>query len=352
MIKDLCFEIIGKCSNNCNFVHLILVLTKIQLYLRKFNRKALIIVLNKIKKTCKYVMSNSEYVTINYEKLNKFIENIDCNNLENWLVYNPYNLLDLDVEKIVNFLLMFEAIDYSFWGNLKWTIDSAEGDKDGSDALLYIMLKYIKEKKSVDFSKIGLDEFEKLLEGNNEIPLLKERYNTLVEISKIVNEKMEGNFYRYIKNITTDNELFDVIVSNFSSFKDERIYNGEKIYFYKLAQLLTSDILHIREKIENIKVDYSHLVGCADYKIPQTMRALGIIEYNNELANIVDSKTEIEVSSKYEVEIRASMIVVIDYIKNQLSGIKAIDINDFFFALSKHVNDIARPYHLCRNTNY
>ena len=32
---------------------------------------------------------------------------------------------------------------------------------------------------------------------------------------------------------------------------------------------VTSDILHIREKKEKIKVDCSHLVGCSDYKIPQ-----------------------------------------------------------------------------------
>ena len=50
-------------------------------------------------------------------------------------------------------------------------------------------------------------------------------------------------------------ELFNIIVINFESFKDERIYDGTTIYFYKLAQLLTSDILHIREKLENKKVD-------------------------------------------------------------------------------------------------
>ena len=48
--------------------------------------------------------------------------------------------------------------------------------------------------------------------------------------------------------------------------------------------------MKIREKIEGIKVDYSNLIGCADYKIPQTLRALGIVEYNEELSNIIDSQ--------------------------------------------------------------
>ena len=93
-------------------------------------------------------------------------------------------------------------------------------------------------------------------------------------------------------------------------------------------------------------------LGCADYKIPQTLRTLGIIEYNEELSNIIDNKVEIECSSKYEVEIRASMIVVIDYIKNKIDNTNAIDINDYFFTSSKKVKSIAKPYHLCRNQIY
>ena len=308
-------------------------------------------ILENVKKTCQYVVDNSKYVKINYHKLDDFIKCIDCNNLKNWLMSNPYGLLDLNIEMIINLLLIYESICYSFWGEDKWTIKTNEGFKDGSDALLYIIINYVK-KNGTDFSKITYQDFKDLLKGNVDIPLLKERYDTVTKISKIVNDKMEGSFYKYIKNITSDKELLNVIVDNFDSFKDERVYHGKKIYFYKLAQLLVSDILHIREHLENIEVDYSNLLGCADYKIPQTLRALNITEYNSELANIVDDKKEIEISSEYEIEIRASQIIVIDYIKNKLKNVNAIDINDFLFVYSKKVKDIARPYHLCRNTNY
>lgn len=308
--------------------------------------------LEKINSTTEYVMKNSEHVKINYKKLDNFIKNIKCDDLKNWLLYNPYDLLELNVEEIINFLLIFEAIDYSFWGHPKWTIETEEGLKDGSDALLYVMIKYLKETNSKDFSNLSLNQFKKILKGNIEIPLLMERYNTIVNINKIVNDKMNGNFYKSIYNITNDIELFDFIINNFPSFKDEREYKGKTIYFYKLGQLLTSDILHIREKLENIKVDYSNLIGCADYKIPQTLEALGIIEYSEELLDIIENKKQIDVSSKYEVEIRASQIVVLKYIKNKLENINSIDINDFLFVYSKKVKSIAKPYHLCRNTNY
>ena len=308
--------------------------------------------LDNILNSCYYAADNSKHVIIDYKKLNLFIESIDCKSLKHWLSNNPYNLFDLDIASIINLMLLFESIDYSFWGNPKWNVDTEFGKKDGSDALLYLMIKYAKENEKLDFTKITFEEFKTLLNGNVDIPLLMDRYQTLVEISSIVNNKMNGNFYEYIKDIKDDINLFDIIISNFSSFKDERTYNGKIIYFYKLAQLLTSDILHLRGMIENINVDYSHLVGCADYKIPQTMRALEILKYDNELSQIVDNKTEIDCSSEYEVEIRATMIVVIDYIKNKLKNVKAVDINDYFFTASKEVKEISKPYHLCRNKNY
>lgn len=308
--------------------------------------------LDKIKNSCKYVVENSEHVKIDYSKLDDFIANIDCNNLKNWLLYNPYNLLDLDIETLVNFLLVFESIDYSFWGQPKWTIETEDGLKDGSDALLYDMLKYAKKLGNATFNDVSFNEFRNILKGNIEIPFLEERYKTISEINEIVNKKMSGNFYKYIKNITSDTELFNLIINNFESFKDERIYDGKVIYFYKLAQLLTSDILHLREEIEKITVDYSNLIGCADYKIPQVLRALGITKYDKELSYMVDNKKEIEISSKYEVEIRASQIFVLGYIKNRLNSFKSVDINDFLFNYSKKLKNIVKPYHLCRNKNY
>ena len=308
--------------------------------------------LDKIKNSCKYVVENSEHVKIDYSKLDDFIDNIDCNNLKNWLLYNPYNLLDLDIETLVNFLLVFESIDYSFWGQPKWTIETEDGLKDGSDALLYDMLKYAKKLGNATFNDVSFNEFRNILKGNIEIPFLEERYKTISEINEIVNKKMSGNFYKYIKNITSDTELFNLIINNFESFKDERIYDGKVIYFYKLAQLLTSDILHLREEIEKITVDYSNLIGCADYKIPQVLRALGITKYDKELSYMVDNKKEIEISSKYEVEIRASQIFVLGYIKNRLNSFKSVDINDFLFNYSKKLKNIVKPYHLCRNKNY
>lgn len=309
--------------------------------------------LNNIITSCEYVSSNSKHVSINLEKLNILIENINDIKMKNWLSSSPFGLLDLPVETIINFLLIYEAIDFSFWGKPKWSIDTEYGNLDGSIALLYAMLKYVKENKTTDFSTIEMDEFESILGGDIQIPLFDERLDIIREISKIVNEKMNGNFYKYIQAINSDYELFELIINNFPNFKDDRIYNGQTIYFYKLAQLLTSDILHIREMKENIDVDCSHLIGCADYKIPQILRAMGILVFDDELSKLVDSQTELSINSEYEVEIRASMLTVINMIDKQLGGkFNRIDINDYLFMKKKDKTLVLKPYHLTRCTNY
>lgn len=309
--------------------------------------------LENILESCKYVSVNSENVKINKDKLKKFTREISNTKIEHWLAFSPYGLLDLPINTLINFLLIYDSINFSFWGNPKWTIEANCRQEDGSIALLYALLEYVKENNTTDFSEMTKDQWAYILKGNIEIPLIEKRLEIVKNVSNIVNEKMDGDFYKYIKNITTDTELFDIIVNNFKSFKDERTYKGRTIYFYKLAQLLTSDILHITEIIEKKKMDYSHLVGCSDYKIPQVMRALEILEYSDDLSNIVDNKKEIKENTEYEVEIRANMIVAIDLIKKELNNkVSAIDINDYIWNQVRNKNIKLKPYHLTRTTNY
>ena len=163
---------------------------------------------------------------------------------------------------------------------------------------------------------------------------------------------MNGNFYEQIKKINTDTELFSFIVDNFPFFEDKRTYKGKIIPFYKLGQLLTNDILHILEEKEKIKVDYSHLVGCADYKIPQSLRNLNVLIYDEELSNIVDQQKEIPKNSIYEVEIRASMIIAIDKIKQEMANsYRAIEINDLLWSIGQKCEN-KKPYHRTRTTSY
>lgn len=301
-------------------------------------------ILSEIERTTKLVASNSKNVSINYQVIDEIIAKGEFDKVSYWLASNPYGLLDMSCREIVNFLLIYHTIgDYCFWGDPKWTIKTDEGiELDGSMAMMYLIIKRYKEEKSFEMSMLT---FSTWLDGNVEIPLLKERYDCLCELNRYLNN-LKSDFYDEIKDFKEDISLLDYIINHFSYFDDESIYNGDKVYFYKRAQLLTSDILHVREIVEKVKVDYSHLVGCADYKIPQVMRNLGMLEYSNELAKLVDNKVNLKYGSEMEVEIRANDLVVIDYIAKKLNNkVSRMDINDYIWLLGQNKSKNDKPYH-------
>ena len=306
--------------------------------------------LDKIKESTKYVSNNSKYVKINYNKIDEIVDNGEFDNIRYWLDSNPFGLLDMNYRDIINYLLVFHTIgDYSFWGDPKWEIDTKIGKLDGSYAIMYLLIERYKQNNNFNMS---YEEFADMLKGNVEIPLLKERYNCLVEMNNYL-DGISRDFYDEIKDMKVDTQLLDYVVSTFSYFKDETKYNGINVYFYKRAQLLVSDILHVRKIVEGVNVDYSNLMGCADYKIPQVMNSLGILEYTDEVNELLNKKQEIEEDSDIEIEIRANDLVVINYIYEKLDGkVSRMDINDYIWLLGQDKSKINKNYHRTRTIHY
>ena len=68
---------------------------------------------------------------------------------------------------------------------------------------------------------------------------------------------------------------------------------------------------------------------------------------------MVDNKKILGENSRFEVEIRASVIVSIDKIKEELNGkLLSIEINDLLWELSHDKVVELKPYHLTRTTSY
>ena len=184
----------------------------------------------------------------------------------------------------------------------------------------------------------------------DETPIYEELHNWLM-IAAILHFK--NNEEELCEVQRAYNELLEYIVNNLSYFEDKSIYKGKMIYFYKRAQLLTSDILHILESKDKKNVDYSHLIGCADYKIPQVMYCYNLLKYDAELTKKVDNLIPIEAASEEEIEIRAADLEVIDYIYNRLEKKYAkININDFIWLLSQDKKEMKKPYHRTLTNHY
>ena len=137
--------------------------------------------------------------------------------------------------------------------------------------------------------------------------------------------------------------LATLIAEMCPGFRDEAVYVGKDgaprlIPFYKRAQILVGDVwvAYGRQTARKPHAtgadaassslplgafyDIDALTAFADYRLPQLLRARGVIVYVPELAEAVDAKDELTHGSPQEVEIRAATVVVVERIKRELGG--------------------------------
>ncbi len=311
-------------------------------------------------KTTKYVVKNSWSVAINREKINELAEvwSRQKINIPKWDL--RYHFFD-NTEKTCEYLFILDSINFCFWAkeeNDKWKIDDNGVKISGYNALALALKRVFERGKNFSVRKIKFSDFKEIFRGENEIPLIKERFNILRENYRILESKYGGNFTYLIEKCNYDSlKILSELIDNFPSFKDEAEYGGRKIAFYKRAQILVGDIFCSfgGRKWGNLK-NLDKITVFADYKIPQILRGYGILEYRKELGEKIDSKILIASGSKEEVEIRANTIWAGEFIKEALKkrgvNLKSIEIDWVLWNLSKFGNLNLKPHHLTKTIFY
>lgn len=312
----------------------------------------------KILDSIKYVVDNSNYVVINRNNIDNVISLLKESKREPWLNSDYLDLENFSQEQILFYLILCESLNFCYWdSDIKWKIEYKDEWYSGSFGLFYAISKAIKNGYNLlnieYLENITIEELDEIFKGTTSIPLLKERFEI---IKQLVSE------YKQISNITqsmsanSDIELLNNIVNHFSNFRDISLYKGREIYFFKRAILLVGDlILNISSISKSVKND-DNMTGCADYKIPQVLRHLGILEYSDDLTTLIDERQEIQHDSEMEVEIRANMLYAIELIKEKLhqNGIdmNSVQIDNALWLLSKNKEFKDKPHHLTRTIYY
>lgn len=317
--------------------------------------------MNPILAASEMVMKHAQFVTINEAQLLAFAQGYQPVHSRHWLHDVPFDWNRLSPENIANFLLLFYSLIFCFWGEPKWTIEYQGSKYDGSFGLLIALKRaYDQGKPILDWhfwEEISREEFAEILAGNVEIPLFTERLAIVHEAGKVTNHLYQSQASNLIKTCEKDaRKLLALLSENYPSFRDVSTYNGVSVPFYKRAQLFVIDIFHFFEGKGLGELEHTDIItALADYKVPQSLRHFGIIHYNSELANLVDTKTELIYNSPAEVEIRAANIWSIELlrrlIEKSLPNITSTEINDYLWLQSQSATNMA-PYHRCRNTFY
>ncbi|MBK9772759.1 MAG: hypothetical protein IPP57_18405 [Candidatus Obscuribacter sp.] len=289
-----------------------------------------------------------------------------------WQTPDLVKLQSLSTPDLTLFLTVFHTIGFCYWPAPRWTYEHSGTTYDGTAALIRSLYELcIVESKqtanltngtdksnqfAVDLSKLNqaassLKSFKTALGGDNELPMIDQRYCYFKELLEFVAQP--NTLARLLKQEEALSKVF-YIREYLPGFDDTaRIPDFEPIPFLKRAQLLTSDIDFVLRQAGAGLRHMDHLTAFADYKVPQILRHLGVLVYGNELAELVDKQIELVPGGQAELAIRVFTLLAVEQLRLYLPGHTASQIDSMLWLASQQTdkNEIA-PYHRTICTYY
>ncbi len=267
--------------------------------------------------------------------------------------------------RTVNYLLLLDALNFCFWpdeGQEPWCIEYKGRKLNGYNALAASLRRAIEEGVPLYDAgylvEIEEKEFARVFRGKGMIPLFRRRLEHTREIGMILRRYWEGKFSNAVEHAGGSAvALVSLVERNFPSFADYALYRGGGVRFLKRAQILVVDLAGTFQQEGWGKFhDLHKLTAFADYKIPQVLRALGVLSYVPDLADVVDSCVRIPAGDPREVEIRAAMVWAVEYLRRGMAErrkvYKSYEIDWLLWNLGQKELAGMKPYHRTRTIFY
>jgi hypothetical protein len=265
-------------------------------------------------------------------------------------------------EKSVNWLLVLDALNFSFWGDRRWRLEYKGETLDGYKALAAALTRAVEENVPITDARylatMTLEDLQHVLRGENEIPMIDRRVEHLNEVGEVLLAKYDGSFARAVESCGGSAvRLVRLLADNFLSFDDKADHGAQEVRFYKRAQLLVSD-LHGAFKGESWGrfTDLDQLTAFADYKLPQILRHMGLLTYIASLAERVQNNFLLIPGGREEVEIRANTVWAVELLRRALarhgSTLRAFELDWWLWNESQRFGPDDRPYHRARSAFY
>jgi hypothetical protein len=314
--------------------------------------------------TAKNVAEKSRHVRINHEALKKFSQEL-AESITPTPAWDAEHHFQGNDEETVAYLLVVDTINFCFWpppGSEKWEITYRGKNYSGYYGLAVSLKKALESKIPLTdasfLTSLALKQLKDVFAGTGVLQLMEERLRNLKELGRVLLEKYKGQASELVAAAAGSAiKLVETLAGDFSSFRDQSVYQGESVFFYKRAQLFAAD-LHgaLGGKGLGSFSDMEELTAFADYKLPQVLRHVGALEYSPGLAERVDRKIYLKAGSEDEVEIRANTIWAVELIHREMKrlgkDVTASEIDWLLWNLGQDDQFRAKPYHRTVTTFY
>lgn len=271
--------------------------------------------------------------------------------------------------RAVNTTLVLDALNFSFWtapGAPRWQLRYRGETLDGYWALAAALKRAIEEEGcplwDPEFLReLSEEDAEAIFhpEGasSGRIPLFAARIANLREVGRVLCQQYGGWFGEALGRAGYSAPvLARLVATDFPSFDDTADYAGHEVRFYKRAQILAADLYGVfggRGWGQLGELD--RLTAFADYKLPQLLRAEGVLVYAPKLAARVDAREPLAAGSPEEIEIRAATVWGVELLRRALveRGVVArpFELDWYLWTLAQERDDLA-PYHRARTAYY
>lgn len=312
----------------------------------------------------KNIAESAKHVHINPDKLqdlaSKILQSTKSIN-RSWTDLDfKYHYVD-GTEKTAQWLFLSSALNFSFWDGKAeelWQVEYEDEWVRGYWALTSALKKAVQTHDILNASyleNITQEDLEEIFKGKNTPPLLQERVQVCQNIGRVLNEKFNGQFANVLKKANNSAvNLTNLVAENFIDFKDIALYDDIEAPILKRAQILAADIWGAFKGESYGKFhDIDQLTIFADYKLPQFLRALGVLEYSAELAKKVDQFEIISSGSKMEIELRALTIQAVEELKKATNKkFSAVQLDWWIWNESFKSEFEEKPHHLTRSVYY
>jgi hypothetical protein len=308
-------------------------------------------------RTSKTVAESSHQVRINPEALENFSQELKEGGIPA-PAWDAQHHFKGNEEETTTYLLAVDTVNFCFWpppGHKKWEI-SYKGKTYSGYYGLAVSLKRALESgipltDASSLASLTLKQLRDVLRGTGVLQLLEERLRNLKETGRVLLDKYNGRASELVAAAEGSAiKLVRRVASDFPSFRDQATYHGQEVFFYKRAQLFASD-LHgaLGGKGLGSFRDIKELTAFADYKLPQVLRHVGVLEYAPALMEKVDRRIYLDPGSEEEVEIRASTIWAVELIRQAVKrlgkNVHASEIDWLLWNLGQDDRFRAKPYH-------
>ena len=150
----------------------------------------------------------------------------------------------------MRWIFVLDVLNHCFWpdvGEPTWTVTYQGRSYSGYWGLAASLKRALERGFPITdpayLAELSAEAFERNILGRGEIPLLEERLTNLREAGQVILSRWHGDIVHLLEETRGSAvQTVQQVVASFPSFQDEAQYRGQKVFFWKRAQLFVADV--------------------------------------------------------------------------------------------------------------